>query len=424
MINKLKNIANTEDKKRLISNFFSLSVLQGVNYLLPLLTLPYLVRVLGVEYFGLLAFATAMITYLNIITDYGFNLTATREISLHRDNKEKVIEIFSSVMSVKFILVIISFILLSILVLSFERFNKDWEIYFLTFGIVIGQALFPVWLFQGMEKMKYITYLNILSKLIFTVAIFIFVKEQNDYYIVPMLTSIGFIISGILSLILVKKEFKISFHLQKLKTIKYYFLDSWHVFQQQFYVSMYGPINIVFLGLLATDTVVGYYSIVEKILLIPLTVFAMAARAYYPYGVKLYEKNKKLYFSQFKKISFVYLISSILFIFIIFLFNKEIVSIITGKTIHNELVDILNILVFGILFSSFGGLYTYVFITLKKSKVLNKISFYIMWLNMFFSPLIINFFGVIGLSYFIVFRQAIVSGISYTFISKFKNRKI
>jgi len=82
LINKLKNIANTKDKKRLLSNFFSLSVLQIFTYILPLLTLPYLVRVLGVEKFGLVMFAQAFMMLFNLLVEYGFILSATREVSI------------------------------------------------------------------------------------------------------------------------------------------------------------------------------------------------------------------------------------------------------------------------------------------------------------------------------------------------------
>ncbi len=283
MIKKIKNLANTQEKKRLFSNFFSLSLLQAANYIFPLLTLPYLVRVLGVENFGLLAFATALITYFSIITDYGFNLTATREISIHRENKQKVIEIFSSVMTIKVLLMFLSFFLLTILVFSFEKFSKDWEIYFLTFATILGQILFPVWLFQGMERMKYITYLNVLSRLIFTVAIFIFVQEQNDYYMVPLLTSLGSLVAGIWSLVLVKREFGVIFVFQKIEVIKHYLVDGWHVFISRIYVSLYTTTNVLLLGLFTNHTIVGYYSIAEKTVNAIGSFFIPLDQTLYPY---------------------------------------------------------------------------------------------------------------------------------------------
>ena len=180
MINKVKKTINSGENKRLLGNFFSLSILQIFSYVLPLLTLPYLVRILGVETFGLISFATAFIIFFNILVDYGFNLSATREISVHRENKKKTTEIYSSVLTIKFILIILSFIILSFIVFIFEKFNSHIELYFITFISVIGQAFFPIWYFQGMEKMRYITIINISSKVIFTMAIFIFVHKVGS----------------------------------------------------------------------------------------------------------------------------------------------------------------------------------------------------------------------------------------------------
>ena len=90
MINWINNkLASTKEKKVLIQNIFSLSILHGLNYILPLATIPYLVRVLGPNYFGLLAYVSSIIGVFILITDYGFNLSATRQISINRGDKKK-----------------------------------------------------------------------------------------------------------------------------------------------------------------------------------------------------------------------------------------------------------------------------------------------------------------------------------------------
>lgn len=356
MINKIKNIANTEEKKRLLSNFFSLSVLQGANYILPLITLPYLVRVLGVEYFGLLAFATATVTYFQILTDYGFDLTATREISIHRDDKEKVIEIFSSVMTIKIILMFVSFFLLSILVFSFEKFSKDALVYFLTFGTVVGQVLFPVWFFQGMERMKYITYLNILSKVIFTIAIFVFVQEQSDFYLVPLLTSIGFLVAGIWSLYLVKKEFGVGFEVQTIDTIKHHLVEGWDIFVSRVFGSMYRSSNIIILGLLTNNTIVGYYSIAEKVVKTLQTLQDVVGNTLFPYLSKKFSITNKSFFDLNKRFfKFIFLIYFSLSL--ITMFSSEyIIYILMGE--FNEIAILnLQIMSFVILVGGFNYYY-------------------------------------------------------------------
>jgi Polysaccharide biosynthesis protein. len=133
-------------------------------------------------------------------------------------------------MIIKLALMILSLILMSIIIFSFEKFKQDWIVYYLTFGMVVGQVLFPTWFFQGMEKMKYITFLNILAKVIFTVAIFVFVKEASDYLYVPILNSLGFIIAGILGLWIVFRDFEISFKVPSLEILKYHLKDGFPLF--------------------------------------------------------------------------------------------------------------------------------------------------------------------------------------------------
>ena len=339
-----------------MSNFFSLSVLQGANYILPLITLPYLVRVLGVEYFGLLAFATTTVMYFQILTDYGFNLTATREISIHRDNKEKVIEIFSSVMTIKIILMFVSFFLLSILVFSFEKFSQDALVYFLTFGTVVGQVLFPVWFFQGMERMKYITYLNILSKVIFTIAIFVFVKEQSDFYLVPLLTSIGFLVAGIWSLYLIKKEFGVGFEVQTIDTIKHHLVEGWDIFVSMVFISMYRSSNIIILGLLTNNTIVGYYSIAEKVVKTLQTLQDVVGNTLFPYLSKKFSITNKSFFDLNKRFfKFIFLIYFSLSL--ITMFSSEyIIYILMGE--FNEIAILnLQIMSFVILVGGFNYYY-------------------------------------------------------------------
>lgn len=250
---------------QILSNFLSLSVLQAANYVLPLLTLPYLIRVLGAEKFGLLAFATAITSYFSILTDYGFNLSATRDIAIHRNNNADINRIFSSVMTLKIGFLIVSAGLMALIVFLSPKFSQHWQAFVLTFGAVIGQALFPVWLFQGLEQMKYVTYLNIGAKLAFTVLVFVFVHDDQAYLFVPALTSAGSIIAGVWSLQIARKRFNIQFYRQERSALVVELKKGWHVFIATSFSSLYRESNTVILGFLTSPVIVGYYAIAEKI---------------------------------------------------------------------------------------------------------------------------------------------------------------
>ena len=167
-------ILNAENRSLFVNASF-LALMQAANMFLPLLTVPFLVRVLGIELFGQLAFVTAFMYYFVVLSDYGFNLTATRDISVNRHDIEEVSRIYSQVTVIKLALLILSFLLMLAIVFFVPTFFEHWPLYLASFMVVICQALFPTWFFQGMEAMKYITYLSVFAKVFFMLGNFYFV---------------------------------------------------------------------------------------------------------------------------------------------------------------------------------------------------------------------------------------------------------
>jgi PST family polysaccharide transporter len=343
MFYRLEKILLSPPYKTLVENFLSLSFLQVANYIFPLITFPYLVRVLGPEKYGLIAFAQAFIGYFQILTDYGFNLSAPREISINRENKEKVSEIFSSVMILKFFLLLLSLGLMTIIVFSFKKFRQDWMIYYLTFGMVLGQTLFPIWFFQGMERMRYITFLNVLAKLIFTIAIFIFVKRSSDYLYVPLLNSLGFIVAGVLALRIVFRDFGVFFRIPSFKYLKYQLKEGWYIFISIIIGSIFVTSIPFITGLLTNNTIVGFYAAGEKIIKSAEGIFSPLSTTVYPHIAEIKNKSTEHALIFIKKL--IKVVAIFTFIFALFLvFTADYLSAIVLGKHFKESTDVIRIL--------------------------------------------------------------------------------
>jgi PST family polysaccharide transporter len=258
-------VLKTQGFKTLFSNFISLSFLQAANYIIPLIALPYLTRILGFEKFGLVMFAQTFVQYFLIIVDFGLEYTATREVSIHRKNRAKINEIFNVVFALKAVVFIVCILIFLAIVFSFHTFRTDWDLYALTFLMVLGQLLFPVWYFQGIEKMKYVTFFNVLSKVLFTGLIFVFIKQESDYLYYAILLSSGYLIAGISSFIFAVKLIKPRFFIPSVKLIKKYAKNTFNVFISNMGTSLYITSTPFILGLVTgRKDVVGYYTLAEK----------------------------------------------------------------------------------------------------------------------------------------------------------------
>jgi len=393
----LFNFIKSRDNKRLISNFLSLSVLQGTNLLLPLVTFPYLVRVLGVEKFGLISFALATVAYFEILTDYGFDLSATRQISIHRADPTKVTTIFSSVLTIKAMLSLVSFLLLSILVFSFSKFSAFFLVYYFTFGRVLGKSIFPVWFFQGMERMRITTYLNILAKSIFTAAIFLFVKNEDDFLLVPIFNSLGFVAAGIVAIIQIRLGFGIRFKIQSRAELLEQLRDGWHIFVSRIYVNIYTTTNTFLLGVLTNNVIVGYYAVASKIIEAITTLFGPANNAIYPYMSKLFHDNVDRFYRLVKRISVLYLGVSCVFFLGAFLFGKQLITLVNGSFDSNIYI-IYSVLIFKIILAPFGTFFTQLFINQNRKVEYLSIVKYTFIINLILIPPFTYFYSGLGMA--------------------------
>ena len=280
----LQNLKNSS----LLSNFGSLLLLQGAKYILPLISFPYLYRTLGEEKYGLITFAMVFIMYFVMISDFGFGLSATHQISAHRNDKEKINELFTNILAAKVVLMIVCFFIMTAIVLYFDKFSKNATVYFLTYGVVVGDVLFPIWFFQGMEKMKFITIVNTCSRFVFVAGVFLFIQGEDDYLVAPILNTLGYGVAAILSLIIIYKRFGVRLTKPKFSLIWAQLRKSADFFLSRVSVSLYTLTNTFILGLFGGDVLVAHYALAEKLYNAMQGVWQALSSVAYPFMV-----NKK-----------------------------------------------------------------------------------------------------------------------------------
>ena len=241
----------------------SLFTLKGAEYIISFITLPYLLRVLGPEKFGAIAFAQTIITYGNLLVDYGFNLTAPRDIA--KCDKDDVPRDFAAFYGAKLVL-LFPILMIGGLLMALFRDHLDIALMICVLPSLIGNVIFPVWYFQGIQEMRFITVFNLIARTASVIAIFAFVNQQADYRLAAFLQSITPVIAGVISLMVLYRKKPEIFLLPAWQDIKAKFKEGWDIFISTVFISLYTNSNVFILGIMTNDTIVGYYSAANKLI--------------------------------------------------------------------------------------------------------------------------------------------------------------
>ena len=254
--------------KTILANFSYLSLLQVFAILFPLLTYPYLLRVIGLELYGVIIFAQSIINYVSLVINFGFNMSGARNVATYKQDRARLSRIVTSIYWCKFILWLVCLVLYLSVISMVPFFEDHYWVYILSFLLTFNELMLPIWFFQGIEKMKYITFVNLSARLLFVVAIFLFVHRQEDYLLVPLLNGIGAILAGCLSLYILLGKERVRFSLIPVRELRSTYKESLPLFVSILSTQIYVKVNKLVIGSFLGMLEVSIYDMADKVLLL------------------------------------------------------------------------------------------------------------------------------------------------------------
>lgn len=329
---------STSRRSRVFSNFMALGILQGTNFLLPVLVMPFVIKKIGADGYGVVAVAQVVMLIFCTITEYGFNLTATRALALHRENVLKNARLFFTVLAAKMIICAVLFVVLLLLITLVPFFKLHFQLYLLGFTWVIGQSLLVSWFFQGMEKMKYITIYTLLARLLFVVLVFAFIRHKDDNRFFILFMGIGSLIAGVLSIFQAIRLCQLPVIRPLWRDVMQELKDGWTVMLSNISINTFLSINVFLLRIFTNDLVAGYYSVAEKIFLATRQIPVLFSQVIYPPVCQLIEKGAAATRSFFRSVYVPFLLLMLLAVVLLFGFSSFIVSLFLGHESGNAVL--------------------------------------------------------------------------------------
>lgn len=288
---KMKTTKNKEIRT-VFSNTVMLYILQVSGYIFPLLTFPYLTRVLGPGNYGIMAFANATMIYFQLLVDFGFLLSATRVCSLYRDDRKKLTETVSAVIQAKTLISAVGFVVMLGLCATVSAFSQNRLFLIYSYLSVFLSVFVPDYLFRGVEKMGNITYRSLIARAIYTVLIFLVVRSANDYYLIPLLNAASNLFVVVWSWWFVVKQLHVGLRRVSFSKTLEAIRESAIFFVSRIASTAYSASNVFVLGLLFGSTLMGQFGAANSLITNARGMYSPIADSLYPYMVS--KKNYRL----------------------------------------------------------------------------------------------------------------------------------
>lgn len=409
-------------RNKSIQNFIFLVVIQASNMLISIMSMPLLLRSIGVDQFGLVNLALSVIIFTNIIVGFGFNISAPREVAIFQDDLKKLSSIASQVLFTRLALATFTAISLWVAAFAFNFFKDYKEILMFSTVLLFSEAILPLWFFQGMEKMKLISVTNIFSKLLFLFGIVLFIQAPEQAKWVNFILGSSALLLNIFLLIYMRFAMQIHFFWPTIKTIWHSLRDNVYLFLSNIasHISVNG--GLIILSFFGSDTTLGMFSLAEKITMVLRLLPTLIIQAVYPNASKLYHLDQEA-FIKFVSKAYVIGIGLALMVSTATFFSAGFIVEILAKSRLEESVMYLKILSFIPFLASLNIINGVILFVANQKELLFKASWLMCAYMVVVASVLTAYYGGIGLCFALLSSEVIIF-IVYSYLIYTRNQSL
>lgn len=378
------------NRKVLMKNFVFLSLLQIMRYFIPILVLPYLTRIIGVVHFGELAIASSTCMILQVIVDYGFNYIGAREVAINKTNILYISYLYSTITISRCLIFIVCSALLMIITIFVPFLAEIRLLVFIALFPVLMSVFMPEWLYQGLEEMEFITYIHVVSRIIYVILIFWLIKQEDDYILYPIFNIVGLFFASIASLIILRRK-NIRLHFVSFKKIIELINQAKDLFINDICGRLLSSFLNMFIGNFLSFRDAGIYSSASRLTVAANHGQTMINRVFYPFLAQHLNKFYKYFIVNFLVSLFIATVG--------FIFSPFIYSVFYPSE-FNDGIMVLRVLTIGLLFSGISGSLSGNYLILhKKERVVRNISAFILIFGSVLFVIGIKMYGLMGAAF-------------------------
>lgn len=403
--------------KRFAVNVASLFSLHVANMLLPLLTVPYVVRIIGPERLGLLNFSTAFVAYFTLLINYGFDMAAVRAIAANRIDQAVTNRVFSEVVFGKALLWVVSTVIFGLVSWFAPGFREHFWLHLCTYIGCIGTVFFPVWLYQAMENLGRVALFNTVIKVLVTLTVFVFIQQPDDYIYQNLSLSVSQVAISLIAFYVAVNRFKITFSWPTRVQMLNRFRDDSTLFFTSLVATIYAGSNIFLLGVFSTAYNVGIFSAGTRIVGIAQAFVSLALnQAFFPIVANAFGQSEEKGLTVVRTIFFPVMVLMLLVSAGLWLVAPLFISLFYGTRFDDAVVVLRIVAILPITLGLNNLLGVHTMLSLRMDKAFFCISAVGSVLSLTLNALLIQRFGPIGVACSWVTTEAFVTLCFYLYL--------